>query len=406
LTNASLNPGIRPDPGQIDPPSYYVDNNAGRPGRVNQWNLSLQRQITPNLSVQAAYVGNRGVWLQGDNMEDLNGLTNARIAAAGLNLNSPTDQALLLSPMNSPQVMARGFKAPYAGFPMGLTLAQALRPYPQFSSISVKWAPLGNSWYDALQTTVTKRFSHGLQATAAFTFQKEQSLGAMDAVGWNPNLLNDVYNRGINKSISGESQPEVLSIGFAYSTPPVTKSKLVRDATRDWTFGGVLRYASGLPIPSPYAQNGLNSLLLRNVGTGSGTFFNRIPGQPLFLENLNCHCIDPSKELVLNPAAWSDPAPGQFGGQPYYNDYRFERRPTESLSLGRSFRIREAMALEFRMEAFNVFNRTEMNDPDGSNALLTPTYSNGTVVSGFGRINPGSLYSPPRQGQLLARFRF
>jgi len=83
---------------------------------------------------------------------------------------------------------------------MGLTLAQALRPYPQFSAISVKWAPLGNSWYDALQTTVNKRFSHGLQATVAFTWQKEQNLGAMDAVGWNPNLLNDVYNRGINKA--------------------------------------------------------------------------------------------------------------------------------------------------------------------------------------------------------------
>ena len=407
LTNASLSPGIRPDPGQIDPPSYYLDNNAGRPPRINQWNLSLQRQITPNLSVQVAYVGNRGVWLQGDNMEDLNGLTNARIAAAGLNLNSTADQNLLLSPMNSAQVVARGFKAPYSGFPLGLTLAQALRPYPQFSAISVKWAPLGNSWYDALQTTVNKRFSHGLQATAAFTWQKEQNLGAMDAVGWNPNLLNDVYNRGINKSISAESQPLVLSTGFSYSTPAVGKGKLVANATRDWTFGGFLRYASGLPIPSPYGQNGLNSLLLRNVGTGSGTFFNRIPGQPLFLKSLNCGCIDPNKQLVLNSAAWSDPAPGQFGGQPFYNDYRYQRRPTESLSLGRSFRIRESMAFEIRMEAFNVFNRTQMNDPDGSNALLTPTLdSHGNVVSGFGRINPGSLYATPRHGQLLARFRF
>jgi len=65
------------------------------------------------------------------------------------------------------------------------------------------------------------------------------------------------------------------------------------------------------------------------------------------------------------------------------------------------------MAFEIRMEAFNVFNRTQMNDPDGSNALLTPTYdSHGNVVSGFGRINPGSLYATPRHGQLLARFRF
>jgi len=143
------------------------------------------------------------------------------------------------------------------------------------------------------------------------------------------------------------------------------------------------------------------------VGSGTGTFDIRVPGQPLYLKGLNCHCIDPNKDLVLNPAAWVEPGPGQFGGQAYYGDYRYQRRPTESLSLGRAFRVREGMSLQIRIEAFNVFNRTEMNNPDGSNALLTPVRdSNGNLVSGFGRINPGSLYSPPRQGQLLARFQF
>ena len=41
---------------------------------------------------------------------------------------------------------------------------------------------------------------------------------------------------------------------------------------------------------------------------------NRVPGQPLFLKDPNCHCIDPNKEFVLNPAAWSEAAGGQFGG--------------------------------------------------------------------------------------------
>ena len=406
LYNASLNAGIRPDPGQVDPPSYYLDPNAGRPPRINQWNISLQREFLRDLMLQVAYVGNRGVWLQADNMEDVNGISNQILAAHGLSLNRAADQALLVSPMNSPQVIAAGFKAPYAGFPMTLTLAQAIRPFPQFTSITSKWAPLGNTWYDGLQATLTKRFSHGLTGTMAFTYDKEQSLGAMDAVGWMPSLLNDVYNRGINKGISNESQPVVLTTGFSYETPAVTKSKVVRNVVRDWTIGGFLRYGSGLPIPSPYANNNLNTLLLRNVGTGTGTFFNRVPGQSLYLKDLNCHCIDPNKNLVLNPAAWLDPGPGQFGGQPYYNDYRYERRPSESLSIGRIFRVKEAMSLEVRMEAFNVFNRTEMNNPAASNPLLTPTYSGGNVTSGFGYINPGSLYSPPREGQLLMRLRF
>ena len=75
----------------------------------------------------------------------------------------------------------------------------------------------------------------------------------------------------------------------------------------DWTVAGLLRYASGALIPVPGAQNNLVSLVFQN------TRMNRVEGQPLFLKDPNCHCIDPRKDFVLNPAAWADPAPGQFG---------------------------------------------------------------------------------------------
>jgi hypothetical protein len=169
-----------------------------------------------------------------------------------------------------------------------------------------------------------------------------------------------------------------------------------------------LRYASGFPIPSPYAQNGLNSILLRSLsGAQTGTFFNRVAGQPLFLKSLNCHCIDPFNQLTLNPAAWSDPAPGQFStGSIYYNDYRYQRRPTESMSLGRLVPLREGMTFELRMQFLNVFNRIQPADPNGTNALQTEVVKNGTIQGGFGWINPSTLYGPSRQGQLTARFRF
>jgi hypothetical protein len=406
LHNNSHDPGIRPDPGQIDPPSYYIDPNAGRPPRINQWNISVQRELFQNLSVEVAYVGNRGAWLQADQMTDINGLSGARIAAAGLNLNSQADRDLLTSPMNSSQVIAKGFKAPYAAFPMSLTLAQALRPYPQFSSINTKWVPRGNTWYDALQSKVTKRLSKGFEASGSFTWQKELALGAMEGVGWLPVATNDVYNRGVNKFISSESQPHVLTAAVTYSTPAATSNKLVRTLVRDWTVGAAMRYASGLPIEAPLAQTSINTLLLRNVGSGTGTFDFRVPGQPLFLNSLN-GSSDPNRQVYLNPKAWAEPAQGQFGGQAYYSDYRYQRRPTESLSIGRMFRVREGMSFEVRFEAFNAFNRTEKNDPDGTNSLLVPSYdANGNVQSGFGRVNTGGLYSTPRHAQMLARFRF
>ena len=114
----------------------FMDRNAGRPPRINQWNIAVQREITPNIALEAAYVGNHGVWLQSGSYWDMNTLTPQRIAAAGLNINNAADRTLLTSPLNSATAASRGFTtAPYPGFPMTLTVAQSLRPYPQFGGL-------------------------------------------------------------------------------------------------------------------------------------------------------------------------------------------------------------------------------------------------------------------------------
>ena len=88
---------------------------------------------------------------------------------------------------------------------------------------------------------------------------------------------------------------------------------------------------------------------------------------PLFTADLNCHCIDPTKQFVLNLAAWSNPAPGTFGNAAaYYNNYRDQRRPTEQVGFGRVFRLKERVTMQIRAEFYNVFNRTEMANPTSS----------------------------------------
>jgi hypothetical protein len=146
----------------------------------------------------------------------------------------------------------------------------------------------------------------------------------------------------------------------------------------------------------------------------------RVPGQPLFLQNLNCHCFDPTKTLVLNPAAWASPAPGTFGTSPaYYNDYRAQRHPTENLSVGRQFRIHEAISLSVRAEFVNIFNRTVLPAPS-STAPLTPATcflsgtsgptgactSGATLASGFGFEQTAGITGGTRTGQLVARLVF
>jgi len=111
----------------------------------------------------------------------------------------------------------------------------------------------------------------------------------------------------------------------------------------------------------------------------------------------------------LNKDAWSNPAPGQFGtSAAYYNDYRYQRRPSESMSLGRIFRLGgERTQLHIRAEFTNIFNRTEPNNPTATNALATQTRNAaGQTTGGFGYINVGTVFASPRAGTIVARITF
>jgi hypothetical protein len=111
---------------------------------------------------------------------------------------------------------------------------------------------------------------------------------------------------------------------------------------------------------------------------------------------------------VLNPAAWTQPAIGQFGtAAAYYDDYRQQRRPMENVNLGRTFRIKERVNFTVRGEFTNIFNRTEINNPTATNSLATQTRSaTGATTGGFGFINNSTTFGLPRQGSIVARIQF
>ncbi|MBC8165333.1 MAG: carboxypeptidase regulatory-like domain-containing protein [Bryobacteraceae bacterium] len=395
---ASLNPGLRPTPGQLNAPSTTIDPNGARPGRIFQWNIGIQREILPSLLIEAAYVGNRGGWLTANNLVSPNALSDQLLGQYGLNRANPADQVLLISRIDSQAAQSRGFRAPYAGYPGSATVAQTLRPFPQFNSnLQPRWAPLGNSWYDSLQAKVTKRYSHGLDLTASFTWQKE-----LTNAGLPNNSVNDVFNRANQKSIAPGSQPLVFVTAFNYLTPRWSGKRLVGSVLGGWTVGGLLRYSSGTPIPVPLATTNLNQLVFQN------TLMDRVAGEPLYLKDLNSGAVNPNAEFVLNPKAWANPGPGQWGvSAPYYNDFRNARRPDEQLSLGREFRFTERTRFNIRAEFFNVFNRYFPADPEAGNPLQTQTRNaQGVPTAGFGRINSSNLGATPRNGQLVARFEF
>ena len=432
-------PDLRPEsvPGSAGAPFMTsFDHNAGRPARQIQWSIGIQRELSRNLSFEISYVGNRGAWWNSNgSLTDPNRVTPQILAQHNMSLNDPYivgtpaakgSDAFLLKPfgsVSSADLTKYSLTMPYTGF-VG-TVSQALRPYPQFGGIYVLWAPLGRTWYDSMQMKVTKRFSHGLDLTAAYTYQKEFTVGTESVdtafMPVNPSI-NDINNYKSNKTLSGMSIPHRLVIAANYRLPKLNVNKWLSMLVQDWTWGGVLVYQSGQPIHVPYAQTNIQNLLSlcapMNVYGGCNTspvasvgvasYANRVPGVPLFTQDLN-GSFNPYKTFTLNPAAWTAPALGQFGvSTAFYNDYRYRRRPSENMSLGRIFRIREGMSATIRIEMMNVFNRVQIPNPSADNAFASQVKNSttGNTQSGFGYI-PGVINAGgQRTGQIVARFNF
>jgi len=191
-----------------------------------------------------------------------------------------------------------------------------------------------------------------------------------------------------------------------------------------------LRYQSGQLLITPKSNNNFFNQLGRGVSPvannpavwgGANTYQNLVAGQPLFSVDPNCHCFDPTKQLVLNPAAWTDAGPGQFGtSAAYYENFRWQRQPAESMSFGRIFPLaREGkVTLNVRVEFQNIFNRTFYGTPSTTNPQgLTfrtnpfPNNQPGALSSGYGFVNtlggaPFGSPENPRTGQFVARIQF
>jgi hypothetical protein len=417
-------PDIRPDAfpklPSLGPPAMAVDQNAGRPPRTVQWSIGLQRELTKDIIVDVSYVGNRGAWWQANSLNDINAVTPEYLMSKyGLDVNNAADQKLLTTPYANLSAADKvRFPMPFTKFPTTYNLIQTLRPFPQFNSIAMMWAPLGRTWYDSLQVKLTKRFSYNLDLSYSLTFQKELTMGSelsYQIYGTINPMVNDALTRRVNKYISGLSRPLMNVIAASYTVPKVfTGNRFLSQLARDWQISALLRYTSGQPLQVPNSTGTTQTLLARQ----NNTFANRVTGQSLYADqrgnpvDINGN-FDPAASFVLNPNAWSQPANGQFStSTAYYNDYRGRRHPTENMSLARNFRVGHEgrYTLQLRAEFNNIFNRLWIPNPSNLTAGATQTYKAGTNLTsgGFGYINmkDTSVANNVRTGQIVARFSF
>jgi len=305
---------------------------------------------------------------------------------------------------------------PYPGYPTASKLIDALRPFPQYSTIgataspiAVTGSPTGNTWFDSLQVKLTKRMSRGLQVNGTYTYSKALTSTRQDV--FNPNSS--------AKSVQSTDQPHVIAINILYQVPKIFSNPLLNTIAKDWQFGSFLQYGSGTPLLPPAAQ------VTNNLPGGSEMYRT---GQPLSLKDINCHCYDPTHTQVLNPAAWANPAAGTYGPGPsdtrlgfassnlYYSDFRGPRRPSESFNIARNFRLSKGdrpVTLSVRGEFANIFNRTLLPTPVTTMGGIA-TNKAGQYTNGFGVIQevfatggfPSAANVLPRTGTIVARVNF
>jgi hypothetical protein len=219
--------------------------------------------------------------------------------------------------------------------------------------------------------------------------------------------------------------PSVRNLGVA-----ALSNRVVAFALSDWGVGTFLQYQSGAALGRP-ADQGPNPIS-RFLGFGPGGAQLKIDpatGKPMnpwsvnWVDNqgrqrtdpidINCHCFDPTKTIVLNPAAWENVPSGQFGRDlSTLRYFRGMRYPGENLNLFRNIRMSERVLLHLRVELTNAFNRMQLPNPSLAAFTAAPqTFAAGTAnaglySAGFGTINPLGGTPNFRTGLFVGRLTF
>jgi hypothetical protein len=360
----------------------------GRPGFYQTWSATAQQQVATDLIFTLGYLGSRGTHLP----SNLLSVDNLPIAdfALGSTLSNPATAL------------------PYSTF--SGTVAQSLRPYPQYSSINT--AAFGENEgqlsYNAMTAKLERRFHNGLNLLASYTWSKILTdtgniIGGSLGGAYTANIQNP-FNLKAEKAVSPEDTPQIFVVSYLYDLPFGTDKMFLSHShglnyvVGGWSISGIQRYQSGQPIGFSCATG--------VPGFGNCIRWNLVPGQPIQSAARRNKSFNPAisgQNLWYNPAAFTDPnaasliaagAPYSFGNKPSYqsNDRSFPYYE-EDFGLIKRTPITEKVDLQFRAEFFNAFNRHVFSGPD------TNPYD-----SGFGTV--GGLNNSPRAGQLTLRVEF
>ncbi len=322
--------GGNPIPGFT--PTYVTNFNAEQP-TVYQWNLNVQRELGQDLVVSAGYVGSRGVNLE-------------TTYAANVRQDHQIVNGQKFFPLTGgPRLNQNFFSISYLDFS-------------------------ADSYYQALQLNLTKRFSTGLQFQAAYTMSKSiDTASALDSVFINGTLgsdRQDPFDARADRALSDYDARHNFVGNFLYDLPfgrgrrfGGSLTGVIGAISSGWATGGIVNLRSGFPfgvaLGFDRAGNGVDNVQSQRPNVAPGVnLSDAITGVPT-------RFVDPSY-FQLQPAG--------FYGNLGRNALRGPDLRSFDMTLSKQTAITERLRSEFRLEAFNLFNRANFAPPESFNRII------------------------------------
>ena len=330
------------------------------PEKVLSYTASIQQELPGNAILTVAYVGS-----QGRNLF-LRSWTNGIV---GVTTNPTTG----------------------AGAPI-------LQFGNRFAQIDYKTSG-GTDNYNSLQTSLNRRFSHGLTAGLQWTYGHSiGNTGGSNEAQTTQNPFNFGQDRGNNAFDVRHS----VNVSALYQLPIKVNSKTMDLLAGGWEVGGIVNARTGLPIDVTlsrpdivYQINGTNQfvqapIVTNGVVTTTAVIDNPYGGafrsnrRPSVVPGVDPFLSTGDKRFFLNPAAFTFPQPGQFGNLGRYALHGPGLSQFD-FTLHKKFKLDEKRNLEFRAEIYNLFNHANFANPPAVLATGLGTASN--------QLQPGQPYS-------------
>lgn len=295
---------------QFNTPLANSFNPNNRTPRLYEWNVAVQRALTPNLALDVAYVGSKGTYLE---------------------------QFL---PFNIPPI------SPNDNRPV-----QQRVPFPAFAVDGSFLSDGGNSSYNSLQVKLEKRFSHGLSFLVSYVYGK-----TIDQGGGQYSFSGDPNNLRTERGPADYDMQQRAVVSFEYELPFGRGRTFMSSAPKavdlilgGWQLGGIVTAQSGLPF-TPL----LGSADPANVNRAYG-YRPDVIGSPAL--------ANPSIQEWFNVNAFAVPAKYTIGNAGR-NILRGPGLQNWDLAVLKDFHFTETRYLEFRGEFFNAFNHVNFSNPN------------------------------------------